>query len=151
MSKNNNSSRGRPNKYFTHVKPRLEEIKILCQSLSDQQVAEYIGISYPSWIRYKKDYDEFNKVVREAKLILVKELKNLLIQRAKGFKYEDIKEIRDENGKVIKSEHIIKSALPDVASINLLLKNIDKENWSNDPQLLEIKKEELKIKKDNLW
>lgn len=142
---------GRPNKYFTHVKPRFEEIKMLCQNLSEEQVARYIGVCPTTWISYKKQYPEFNELIREARVVLIKDLRNLLIQRAKGFKYEDIKQIEDEKGNIIKRERIIKSALPDVASINLLLKNIDKENWSNDPQMMDLKKEELKIKKDNQW
>lgn len=148
---NKKNKMGRPNKYYSHVRPRFEEIKVLCQSLSEEQVARYIGISPSTWINYKKQYEEFNELIREARVILIKDLRNLLIQRAKGFKYEDIKQIEDENGNIIKRERIIKSALPDVASINLLLKNIDKENWSNDPQMMDIKKEELKIKKDNQW
>ena len=37
--------------------------------------------------------------------------------------------------------------LPDVAAINLCLKNYDKENWSENPQNLELKKQELELKK----
>ena len=35
---------------------------------------------------------------------------------------------------------------PDVAALNLCLKNYDKENWSNDPQSDELKREELRLK-----
>ena len=48
-----------------------------------------------------------------------------------------------------------KYAQPDVASINLLLKNYDRENWSNDPQALELKKKELELREKqveaNTW
>lgn len=37
---------------------------------------------------------------------------------------------------------------PDVAALNLALKNYDKDNWANDPQLLELKREELRYKKE---
>ena len=43
---------------------------------------------------------------------------------------------------------------PDVAALNLALKNYDKDNWANDPQMLEIRKRELKImehKAENDW
>ena len=35
-----------------------------------------------------------------------------------------------------------------LAALNLALKNYDKENWANDPQLLELKREELRIQKE---
>jgi hypothetical protein len=34
----------------------------------------------------------------------------------------------------------------DIAAINLLLKNLD-ENWSNDPQNLALRKQELELRK----
>jgi hypothetical protein len=44
---------------------------------------------------------------------------------------------------------------PDVAAINLALKNFDRENWANDPQALELHKRELRLKekqiKNNDW
>lgn len=44
---------------------------------------------------------------------------------------------------------------PDVASINLLLKNYDKENWSNDPQSLDLRRKELELREkqieNNSW
>ena len=49
------------------------------------------------------------------------------------------------------TETITKVALPDVAALNLCLKNYDPDNWANDPQMLKIKKEELKIKKEESW
>ena len=73
------------------------------------------------------------------------ELKSVLKKRAKGFQYEERKIIK-EHGKIVREEIHVKSALPDVASINLLLKNYDKDNWSNDPQAMELRKKELELK-----
>lgn len=140
---------GRDNKYFTHVKPRFEEIKNLVNSLSEDQIAKYLGVGKTSWYSYKKKYQEFNDLIFNSKCIFINNLKNKLYERANGFQYNE-KEIIKEDGKEKIKIHE-KTALPDVAAINLLLKNIDRKNWSNDPQMLEIKKEELKIKRENMW
>ena len=69
-----------------------------------------------------------------------------MIRRAKGFTYEEKKKVV-KDGVVVQEEIYSKAALPDVASMNLLLKNYDKENWANDPQTLELKKQELELQK----
>ena len=39
---------------------------------------------------------------------------------------------------------------PDVAAINLALKNYDKGNWWNDPAAYDLKREELELKKKQI-
>ena len=67
-----------------------------------------------------------------------------------GFSPEDIGQAR-----LVKTEVIHKKTTPDVAAINLALKNYDKENWANDPQQLELKKKELELRErqveNNEW
>ena len=62
-----------------------------------------------------------------------------------GLTLEEIDETR-----LVKTEETVKEVAPDVAAINLALKNWDKENWSNDPQALEVRKEELKLRKKQI-
>ena len=50
----------------------------------------------------------------------------------------------------VKTEVAHKEMSPDVAALNLALKNYDKENWANDPQMLDIRKEELNLKKKQI-
>ena len=73
-----------------------------------------------------------------------------------GFEYKEteITEKTGEKGVETITKTIIKQALPDVAALNLALKNYDKDNWSNDPAMLDIKKAELKLKQkaaENNW
>ena len=72
------------------------------------------------------------------------ELRSSLIRRAKGFQYEEKKTVK-EAGQPVREEIYIRTALPDVAALNLLLKNYDKENWANDPQALRLREKELEI------
>ena len=45
-------------------------------------------------------------------------------------------------------EETTKKAHPDVAALNLCLKNYDPDDWANDPQLLKIKEKELEIRRE---
>jgi hypothetical protein len=82
------------------------------------------------------------------------ELKSTLIRKAKGFQYTEKKIIR-ENGEIVREEEYVRSSLPDVAALNLLLKNYDKENWANDPQMLRLREKEVELREKqvnaNIW
>lgn len=68
-------------------------------------------------------------------------VKTLLALRKLGYTEEEIDAVM-----TIKEEVSNKVALPDTNAANLVLKNYDKHQWANDPQMLEIKKKELKLK-----
>jgi hypothetical protein len=139
--------RGRPNKYETHVKPRLKEIEKFCTYMTEKQIAETLGVAYSSFCEYKNKYPELLESLKKGRESLVLELRSTLIRKAKGFNYSE-KKIIKENGVVVREEEYQKASLPDVAALNLLLKNYDRENWSNDPNLLDIKRKELELKKE---
>ena len=140
---------GRKNKYYTHIKPHLKEIPEMLQDMTEEHVAKKLGVAYSSWNKYKLEFKELSEVIKKGNASLVGELKSVLKKRAKGFQYEERKIIK-EHGVVVREEIHVKSALPDVASINLLLKNYDKENWANDPQMLELRKKELELREKKL-
>ena len=137
--------RGRPNKYYTHIQPRLAEIEKLALTMTEKQIAQYLGVGYSSWCDYKNKYSELSDSLKKGRETLVFELKSTLIRKAKGFQYSEKKVIK-ERGKIVREEEYIRSSLPDVAALNLLLKNYDKDNWSNDPQILELRKKELELR-----
>jgi hypothetical protein len=122
----------------------------MLQTMTEEQVARKLGVAYSSWNKYKLEFTELTEAIKKGNTNLVGELKSVLKKRAKGFQYEE-KKIIKEHGVIVREETYIKSALPDVASINLLLKNYDREFWSNDPQILELRKQELELKKANSW
>lgn len=148
------NKKGRKNKYYTHIKPHLKYIPDMLQDMTEEQVSKKLGVAYSSWNKYKLEFPELMEVIKKGNTSLVGELKSVLKRRAKGFQYEERKIIK-EHGVVVREETYVKSALPDVASINLLLKNYDKDNWSNDPQILEVRKKELELRekqiKANSW
>ena len=136
---------GRKSKYETHVKPFFPEILEMCRTMTEQQIAEHLGVGYSTFMEYKKQFPELTEILKKGRQNLVAELRSALIKKAKGYDYTEI-ETTTEYGEVTKVVEKHKSFGPDVAAINLLLKNYDKENWANDPQALEIRKKELELR-----
>lgn len=143
---------GAKSKYETHVKPFFEKIdKLLNDGASEKQVAEALGVSYASFNNYKVKYKELDNLCRKPRTKLIDDLRSALIKKALGMKVEKKKiySKKDEDGKEVKyTEITIDELPPDVAAINLALKNYDRENWANDPQSLALKREELDLKKE---
>jgi hypothetical protein len=140
------AGKGQPNKYYTHVEPYLDKIKEMTQNMTEKQIAQTLGVAYSSFRTYKKEHPALVDALKKGRAELVMELKSTLIQKARGFNYEEKKQVI-EHGVVVREEIYTKAATPDVAALNLLLKNYDKENWANDPQALELRKQELELQK----
>lgn len=143
------AGKGRPNLYHKKVEPYLAEVPEMALTMTEEQIARTLGVAYSSFRGYKKQYQALNDALKKGRAELVKELRSTLIKRAKGFVYEESKKIK-KDGVVVSEEIYTKTALPDVASLNLLLKNYDADNWANDPQALALKKKELELQKKKL-
>lgn len=162
------AKRGRKSKYETHVKPFFPEIMKMCRTMTETQIAEKLGVGASTFQYYKTEFPELADIIKKGRQNLVEELRSSLIKKANGFEYIETKETTERvkwpdniyealidagftpeqigQARLVKTEVSHKQAHPDVAAINLALKNYDKENWSNDPQMLEIRKEELKLR-----
>lgn len=144
------AKRGRKSVYDTKIKPRFDDILYwLRHGATEKQVYENLGIDSATFYRYKNEKSEFCELLKKGKESLVEQLRGALIKKALGFEYKEIKRFtKIEKGKQVQTiEETTKQSLPDVAAANLLLKNYDKENWSNDPRNDDIKREELELKK----
>ena len=82
--------------------------------------------------------------------MLIAEVENALIKRAKGFSYDEIKTyIEEENGRKVKyTEKSVKTVAPDTGACAILLKNKDKDHYSDQPAMLELKREMLELQKE---
>lgn len=159
---------GRKSKYFTHVEPRLLEIMEMCRTMTETQIAETLGVGASTFQAYKTEFPELAEILKKGRQNLVAELRGALIKKAKGYEYTETKETTErvkwpENiraalldagftaeqigqARIVKTEVACKKMPPDVAALNLALKNYDKENWANDPQQLELKKKEIELR-----
>lgn len=144
---------GRKSAYEEKIKSRFKDIeKWLKGGASEKQIAAALGIAESTWFKYKNEkseFAEFIKTIDRSEIIL--DLRSALLKKALGYTYEEKKQYIKKDlitGHDIQyTEIITKPAHPDVAAINLALKNYDKENWSNDPQMIELKKQELELRK----
>lgn len=144
---------GRKNAYESKVKPHLDYIKKqLKNGATEKQIAESLGISFPAWCNYKRQYDDLKEVCLTARAALVEDLKGALIQRALGMKLEEKKTYikEDEAGRKTKyTEITVKEIPPDPMSIFSALKIYDKDKLDYDiqSQNIELKRQELELKK----
>ena len=144
------AKRGRKSVYDTVIKPRFDDILYwLRHGATEEQVYKNLGISKNAFYTYKKEKKEFYDLLKKGQESLVEQLRGALIKKALGFEYKESKRITkyEDGNEIIQTEEYTKQSLPDVAAANLLLKNYDKENWSNDPRSDDFKREELEMKK----
>lgn len=134
---------GRPSKYGEYVKPYLDKVKAMAQTHTEEQIAKSLGVSKRQFVEYKKQHKELRDAILKGRQDLSADLRSTLIRRAKGFTYEE-KTIHKEGGVVISEDIKVRTALPDVAALNLCLKNYD-ETWRNAPADYELKKRALEL------
>ena len=144
--------RGRKSAYETKIKPRFSEIsEWLKNGATEKQIASNLGISYSTFNKYKAEKEEFAEFLKNGRETLVLKLRGALVKKALGFAYTEKKENRkkDESGAITEYvEETTKQALPDVAALNLCLKNYDPDEWANDPQALRLKEKELQLRQE---
>lgn len=145
---------GRKNAYESRIKPRFSEIsEWLANGATEKQIYENLGVSRDVFYKCKRDIKEFSELIKNGRKSLVLQLRGALVKKALGFDYQETKTVTkvEADGLVSTSREVTnKKAMPDVAALNLCLKNYDSDNWANDPQLLKLKREELELKKQQI-
>ena len=140
---------GRPSKYEEYVEPYLNDIKKMALTMNERQIAQTLKISYSAFRSYKEKYSALKDALKKGRRQLVMELHSTLTKRAKGFQYEE-KKIVKESGKPVREEIYTRTALPDVAALNLALKNYDQDNWANDPQMIRLREKEMELREKQM-
>ena len=127
---------GRPDKYETNVKPRLEDIAEWSKTATDADIADALDVGRSTFAKYKQEHKELEAALKKGRMKLIRDLYSALFKRALGFEYEERK---------TRTEVTIKYCPPDVGALHLALKNYDRDNWSNDWQHYELRKKELEL------
>lgn len=141
---------GRPNKYFTHIKPHLKQIAEWKRNgATDEQVCEQLGVSKSVFYAAKTKYPEFSEALKNSRAAFVAELRGELAKLA--FKHTlKTKKVytKTEGGNAVTYQEVTEKEVDgDIAAIHLLLKNLDRDNWAENPQAMDIKKQELELKR----
>ena len=143
--------RGRKSLYETHIAPRLQDIeKWRKAGATVENICDALGVSKTTFHKYLNDEPEFANAYKKGKAELVMdlrgELSRIAFKHTLETKKQYIKQDMETGHKTQYTEITTKEVDGDIAAINLLLKNLD-ENWSNDPQNLALRKQELELRK----
>ena len=95
-------------------------------ALTQQQIANNLGISIDTLIENKKKYSEFNNALKKGKEVIDFEVENALLKRALGYEYE---EETYENG--ILTKKVKKQVPPDTTAQIFWLKNRKPNTWKD--------------------
>lgn len=136
---------------WPQVKERLAEIEIwLKKGLSEKQICKNLGIGKTTWESYKKQYPELAELLKKGRQSQIEEVENSLYKNATGFYYTTQESVKVKNGDGSESVEVVtlrKFKAPETGAIAFFLKNKDKKNWADNPNMIDIKREELDIRK----
>lgn len=143
--------RGRKTVYDTHIAPRLDDIRKWRKvGATVENMCDVLGVSKTTFHKYLNEQPEFADAYKNGKAELVidlrGELSRIAFKHTLETKKQYIKQDMETGHKTQYTEITTKEVDGDIAAINLLLKNLD-ENWSNDPQNLALRKQELELRK----
>ena len=104
--------------------------------LTDEQIANNLGISTSTFYEYKKNYSEFSESLKRGKEIVDYEVENALLKRALGYEFEEkTYETRwDENQgrfREVLTKKVKKEVVPDTTAQIYCLNNRKPKQWRN--------------------
>lgn len=112
----------------------LDEDKLLLlqgwarDGLSDEQIADNMGISVRTLYRWKNEYCQLCHALKKGKDAADREIENALFKRAKGYDYKEVRE-ETKDGKVVKRIVTTKHIPGDTTAQIFWLKNRKPEHW----------------------
>lgn len=121
--------------------------------LTDEQIAENMGIHPSTLYEWKKKYPEINESLKTGKEVIDFQVENALLKRALGYEYEEVKQIieKDEKGKDRKRvEKTTKVALPDTTAQIFWLKNRKPPEWRDRQEIAHSGEIDFKAKQEKI-
>lgn len=138
------------------------------QGMSQKEMAELLGMGYSTFRKIKQQNVALlallKKCANDRKKIeeeQVKSVEESLFKRATGYNYKKKvpikvkKECFNEEGKKYTEEYVVETEVEehvpaDIQAAKFFLLNKAKKEWNNDPNKLEIDKENLKLRKKEI-
>lgn len=119
---------------------------------TNDEIADAIGVSVRTIIRWAKEHESFGKALAEGKGVSDAKVIRSLYQRATGYEYEEEKRIveydKDGNIKPVKVEKIKKHVPPNVAAQCFWLKNRQRSKWADRSEFIDtdtVEEEQMKF------
>lgn len=96
--------------------------------LTDEQIANNIGIKRQSLYDWKKKYPDISDALKKGKEIVDRQVENALLKRALGYSYtETTKELVGD--KMVVTKEVVKEVQPDTTAQIFWLKNRKSGKW----------------------
>lgn len=135
------------------IKNNLEQIKEWKKlGATDQQICKQLGVSLSTWYKHIKENSHISDTIKTGQEFFVLELKGELARKAFKHTLKTVKTYKKKDlvtGHETQYTEILKKEVDgDTGALHLLLKNLDRENWSENWQNYDLKKQELEIKKE---
>ena len=145
------TKRGRKSIYDTVILPNIDKISEWVRNgATEKQMCDALGISVSAFNEHKKK-KELKEAIKNNRTHLVLDLKGELVRMAKKHSLETKKQyikVDEVTGNRTQyTEITTKEVDGSEAAIHLLLKNLDRENWKQDWDNYEFKKQELELRK----
>lgn len=95
--------------------------------LTDEQIAEKIGINRDTLYRWKKEYPDISDALKKGKEVVDRQVENALLKRALGYQYTEKTVEKSDDG--IKVKTTVKEVVPDTTAQIFWLKNRRPDLW----------------------
>lgn len=116
-------------KWETQIKDKLILVEDWARNgLTDEQIANNLGISKTTFYKYKKEHSELSELLKKGKEVIDTQVENALLKRALGYTYEEQSTETFLNGNV-KKKTITKHIPGDTTAQIFWLKNRRPDKW----------------------
>lgn len=133
----------RKDSYEVRVKPKLDLVVGWCRrGLTNEQVADNLGISLQSFDNYMKRYEEFADAVDKGREPCEIHIENALVKRALGYSYKEVTRERklvrnpetgEDEYKLVVTKSVTKHVIPDVGAQQYYLEHRAPKRWEKVP------------------
>ena len=100
--------------------------------LTDEQIANNMGISVATLYNWKNNYLEILEALKRGKEVIDRQVENALLKRALGYEYEEVSE-KFESGILTERKIAKKQVVPDTTAQIFWLKNRKPKDWRDNP------------------
>lgn len=103
--------------------------------LTDEQIAQNIGINARTLYRWKKKYKSICDALLRGKEVVDRQVENALYKRAIGYRYDEVTKELSDDGQIETVKIVTKEVVPDTTAQIFWLKNRKPEQWRDKVEL----------------
>lgn len=103
--------------------------------LTDELIAEKLGIATSTLYEYKKKYSEFSEALKRGKDVIDRQVENALLKRALGYAYVETTRELDNDGRLVVTKEVTKEVNPDTTAQIFWLKNRKPKSWRDKQEI----------------